>query len=806
MKIYGLTKETTLKITASAIVGVYLSVLIAAFVPINSASAAIVHEQSISSNGASTSSVTTGTISGGTNQLYIVAVANRSNVGVSTVSGGSLTWTERVDACGGRGQQGLALWTATGSPSSFTVTVTLGSSSNGVAVTVTRYSGADQTTPVEDVVYENTNGETGACSGGTDGSSASVTTGSTAANSTHYVATNTRNRTISTADVDYTQRATDAGGSGGDLTTVYSHDYLKAATGDDTATHTLSSTADWITAGLVIKPEAAGTVSMTQAQYRWYNNNSALQPTEPNAAENSVGIRNSIAEVIRLRLGIEVSGSTLSASAKDFKLQYSTSTSGPWTDVGVDGISSWYDANWGFRKKITVDNTKVSGSGSHTDFPALVNLSDSDLSSEAQADGDDILFTSEDGTTKLSHEIESYTTGDLTSWVKIPSLSTSTDTDIYMYYGNSGAANQENPSGVWSNYSVVWHLQEDPSGTAPQVLDSTANNFDATTFGSMVSGDLVNGKFGKAYDFDGSNDYISKSDPAGDEFDILSSESITYSLWINSGDTLDFDVVYKGSTPGYRLIKRADGTLGCQFRDGTVNIIADSTANIENSTWRYIVCQFDGATDTAYIYVDGTQEDSTSGTFGAASNGDALELPTSGTSRVIEIDDFRLSKSVSSLDWVATEYDNQNSPSTFYTVGAEDPYPGTGNADWNYYDDGSITDGTTVSSTLLSASDTTESYVESSPSPTNPNAVTSGNQGEWDFAITAGQSVSVETVYYFRLVESDNTALGTYTVYPELCLDTVPATGNRLLHGSWFSNEQKQKYSLDNATVNGCGY
>ena len=71
----------------------------------------------------------------------------------------------------------------------------------------------------------------------------------------------------------------------------------------------------------------------------------------------------------------------------------------------------------------------------------LVDITDSDLAAHAQSTGNDILFTSSDGVTKLAHEIEIYTsaTGRLTAWVKVPTLSTSADTVIYMYYGNASA-------------------------------------------------------------------------------------------------------------------------------------------------------------------------------------------------------------------------------------------------------------------------------------------------------------------------------------------------------------------------------
>ena len=66
--------------------------------------------------------------------------------------------------------------------------------------------------------------------------------------------------------------------------------------------------------------------------------------------------------------------------------------------------AAWYNSSWKYRKAVTIDNTKVEENLSN--FPVLISITDTDLRDDAQNDGDDILFTSSDGTTKLSHEIE----------------------------------------------------------------------------------------------------------------------------------------------------------------------------------------------------------------------------------------------------------------------------------------------------------------------------------------------------------------------------------------------------------------
>jgi len=163
---------------------------------------------------------------------------------------------------------------------------------------------------------------------------------------------------------------------------------------------------------------------------------------------------------------------------------------------------SWWNTDWAFRKKITLNSSQVTSN--QTNFPVLINITDTDLRDKAQSDGDDIAFT-DNISNKLNHEIERYTsgTGELIVWVNVTSLSGGSDTEIYMYYGNSGCSSQENEPDVWdSNYIGVWHLDE-TSGTH---YDSTSNNHDSTSVIGVTqdASGIVNG--GNA--FDGSNDYI----------------------------------------------------------------------------------------------------------------------------------------------------------------------------------------------------------------------------------------------------------------------------------------------------------
>ena len=54
--------------------------------------------------------------------------------------------------------------------------------------------------------------------------------------------------------------------------------------------------------------------------------------------------------------------------------------------------SSSIFSDFSYYKNITIDHTKVNGTGTHENFPVLINILDSDLHNKTQANGDDIAF------------------------------------------------------------------------------------------------------------------------------------------------------------------------------------------------------------------------------------------------------------------------------------------------------------------------------------------------------------------------------------------------------------------------------
>jgi hypothetical protein len=157
----------------------------------------------------------------------------------------------------------------------------------------------------------------------------------------------------------------------------------------------------------------------------------------------------------------------------EFNNQNDTST---FYTIGNEEINP---VNWLYRKPITINASKVAED--ITDFPMLIQIMDTDLKNKARSDGYDIMFTESDGRTKLDHEIERYnsSSGELIAWVKIPFLSSSSGTLIYMHYGNPNAPDQQNIEGVWSNGFVgVYHMVEETGS----INNSASSSNDGTRF------------------------------------------------------------------------------------------------------------------------------------------------------------------------------------------------------------------------------------------------------------------------------------------------------------------------------------
>jgi hypothetical protein len=369
------------------------------------------------------------------------------------------------------------------------------------------------------------------------------------------------------------------------------------------------------------------------------------------------------------------------------------------------GSGTWYNSCWQYRKKLTLNAGLVQADV--TDFPVLISFTgDSDLAAGARSDFDDVLFTSSDGVTILDHEIEDYnsTNGDIVAWVKIPSLSSSVDTDIYMYYGCGTAENQENPPGVWSNgYNAVYHLHETPADDEVDGHKNSVSNSLHLTPKNINAGAGTTDATGRAA---GADDFKENLDSlsAGDHADFTPSDDMTFQAWVKIDTHRIGKIVYKNHTVdpffSYHMWITDTGHAGSfrpyfQWRNNSSTLRQSNmnTGALSTATW-YHLAGVRNVSDLK-LYIDGSNSNVTNSTDLTGtlydSNGDfavgydhANVDPIDGI-----IDEVRLSSVARSESWLTTETNNLNNPGIgagkfIKTAGSEESGGGWYGACWQY--------------------------------------------------------------------------------------------------------------------------
>ncbi len=344
------------------------------------------------------------------------------------------------------------------------------------------------------------------------------------------------------------------------------------------------------------------------------------------------------------------------------------------TTTGV----SWYNTSWAYRREITINSSQVSST--QTNFPILLTESNFDAAffSHIRTDGLDVVFTSADGTTLLDREIAyvSTTAQAVEAWVRIPTLSGSSDTVIYAYYGNSGTSVANNTT-TWDSsiFNFVAHLNEDPA-SASNPLDSSQNASVGTYVNSPVA---TSGIMGTGVAFDGVNQHITFPDAA--PLDV--GDNHAYSVWYRpTNNSQNARVLTKAGDGSYSQNNYSIGTFGTLVEGysytGTSNPTAQRTGVVSAGVWHKVDINFDRANNQMQSGVNGSFANhdisAAAGTPLASSNplyigiGDATPSePYVGT-----VDEVRVYSSTVSTSWFATEYNNQSNPGTFATVAAEE--------------------------------------------------------------------------------------------------------------------------------------
>jgi hypothetical protein len=351
---------------------------------------------------------------------------------------------------------------------------------------------------------------------------------------------------------------------------------------------------------------------------------------------------------------------------------------------------------WNNILKITIDHTKVASN--LTDFPVYVNLADLGASffTDVKTDGSDIrVFDSSTGL-EVPYELVAIDTVLNTGQLYFKgNLSSTIDTSFYIKYGNASASAYADGAtygkhNVWTDYDAVYHLNENGSTKS----DSTANNLDGTVTGTVTS---VAGQVGNASRFDadiGSKVFVSD---AGGITNYNRTDNYTIQFWARRWDltTVSDNSIsehweqgagidpYPWALRGFTNSSDVafhiyNGGSGAPSGQNNNQAVSTGTTGITDGQFNQYSFVKDYASGLIRAYSNGVERATTSistfpasDTTASSANGfciGARQFSDSDKTPNGDIQEFRLRKQVLSQNWFTTEYNNQSSSSTFYSI------------------------------------------------------------------------------------------------------------------------------------------
>ena len=346
--------------------------------------------------------------------------------------------------------------------------------------------------------------------------------------------------------------------------------------------------------------------------------------------------------------------------------------------------------------EITIDHTKVAGSDK-TDFifgflGTYSWLTYGPSGNVAYANGSDIYFsTTQDQTGLLDFDLAYYdsSTGQIAAWVRIPTLSSSIDTVIYILYGDPTLSSSlANPPGTWSphadisgtpnaNYHGVYHLGESVSPY------SDASKYTNTSTGSGLTGYPTRdtGPFGYAQ-FYGPLGY-GIALPSLCDGDGFNNFNVTLEAWVNfTGAGSAYEAIFDACNTtsfdhGVRIATKNSGGVDphsypyvyANINGGVAGFSDDSTI-INDGAWHWLVVT--QSLTNFRIYCDGALIASAGygQNFPMGTDPVLLGCPTGAPATYYQgsLAECRAIQIEKDADTIATEWANTHSPSTFYSV------------------------------------------------------------------------------------------------------------------------------------------
>jgi hypothetical protein len=252
---------------------------------------------------------------------------------------------------------------------------------------------------------------------------------------------------------------------------------------------------------------------------------------------------------------------------------------------------------------------------------------------------------------------------------------------IYVAYGDTSISSfQSTATSVWdSNYKIVYHIK---NGSTLNLTESTSNGNNFTNSGATATTGKIDG---------GANFVRTSYQRIRTTSNFVIPTTGTASFWAKcsvapdgtAGNKQPFITQRIGSpVRAFDLYIYQGGGIFGWYNNGVDNRVAVSlTGVILANVWYYytLVWTNGGVTELRINAVSKGSTPTLTATYATNTLPTSLGWDTLGGALTAvdyfsgQLDEVRFSNTVRSTSWITAEYNNQNSPSTFFTLGTETP-------------------------------------------------------------------------------------------------------------------------------------
>ena len=364
-----------------------------------------------------------------------------------------------------------------------------------------------------------------------------------------------------------------------------------------------------------------------------------------------------------------------------------------------------FPADWGYKVEITIDATDIDAdladwtmvfdeSFATSIFYAVNGPLDSDGTKASLSGGGDIRFSSvSNGTTRIACDIRTWitgtdpTTGTCEVAVLVPSVSSSADTSIWMWWGNAGQS-QPAVDATYGQYAAYDsdHIIVYPCNDGAAGYNRCSSSYSVPT---EAQGTEVSGTLGKAQSFSASTSQT--YDTPSDVTEIVPEQSFTVEAIAQIDRTdKDFAIALKASAAGnYVPINMFRDDLAPSTNQNTLtgfvqysgSGVNDNRVDAGNGVWadtnpHHVVTVFSAGSHVR-VLLDGNGASDTSltnSTMIPEDNSEPIRFGNEGSSTYGvdldgTLDEIRVSTTDRADAWLKANYNNQFNITGFITSG-----------------------------------------------------------------------------------------------------------------------------------------